>query len=148
MKNYFQSLFSFISSQVVCKEVIWNTRTYWQVEFSGWVVIGATNEAAGWRANCGPIGLGENEESQGLCWSATHYEIRVDGVNKGINKGINNVPFCSTVGVYLDRPAGIISFYVVRGEGADRELKLLRRCQTVIDKKILPGFWIGIQSSY
>ena len=132
-----------VSSQVVCKEVIWNMRAYWEVEFSGWVVIGATYEGAGRRANSGPSGLGENEESWGLCWSGTQYEIWFNGVKKDIN----NVPFCSMIGVYLDQPAGIISFYAMMGEGAEREAQLLHRVETSMDQKILPGFWIGIQSS-
>lgn len=132
-----------IPSKVVCKEVIWNMRAYWEVEFSGWVVIGATYEGAGRRASSGPSGLGENEESWGLCWSGTQYEIWFNG----IKKDINNVPFCSTIGVYLDQPAGIISFYAVTGEGAEGEARLLHKAETPMDQRILPGFWIGIQSS-
>ncbi|XP_035796682.2 stonustoxin subunit beta-like isoform X2 [Amphiprion ocellaris] len=103
------------SPQVLCKEGIWNMRAYWEVEYSGWVVIGVTYEGAGRRADTGPSGLGENEES----W----------------------------VGVYIDQPAGIISFYAVTGEGAEREVKLLHKVKSTIEKKILPGFWMGIQSS-
>lgn len=132
-----------IPSKVLCKEVIWNMRAYWEVEFSGWVVIGATYEGAGRRASSGPSGLGENEESWGLCWSGTQYEIWFNG----IKKDINNVPFCCTIGVYLDQPAGIIRFYAVTGEGAEREAQLLHKVETSMDQRILPGFWIGIQSS-
>uniref|UniRef100_A0A3B4ZUI5 B30.2/SPRY domain-containing protein n=1 Tax=Stegastes partitus TaxID=144197 RepID=A0A3B4ZUI5_9TELE len=131
------------SPQVLCKEGIWNMRAYWEVEYSGWVVIGATYEGAGRRANSGPSGLGENEESWGLCWSGTCYQIWFNG----LNKDIKDVPFCSTIGVYVDQPVGIISFYVVSGEGAEREVKLLHKVKTTIEKKILPGFWMGIQSS-
>nr|XP_057918641.1 stonustoxin subunit beta-like [Doryrhamphus excisus] len=131
------------SPQVVCKEGIWNMRAYWEVEYTGWVVIGATYEGAGRRANSGPSGLGENEESWGLCWAGTRYQIWFNG----INKDINDVPFCSTIGVYVDQPAGTISFYVVTREGSQREVKLLYKVKTNIEKKILPGFWIGIQSS-
>ncbi|XP_035796681.2 tripartite motif-containing protein 16-like protein isoform X1 [Amphiprion ocellaris] len=131
------------SPQVLCKEGIWNMRAYWEVEYSGWVVIGVTYEGAGRRADTGPSGLGENEESWGLCWSGMRYQIWFNG----INKDINDVPFCSTVGVYIDQPAGIISFYAVTGEGAEREVKLLHKVKSTIEKKILPGFWMGIQSS-
>lgn len=131
------------SPQVVCKEAIWNMRAYWEVEYTGWVVIGATFEGAGRRANSGPSGLGENEDSWGLCWAGTRYQIWFDG----ICKDILNVPFCSTIGVYIDQPAGIISFYIVTGEGAEREVKLLHRVKASNDKKILPGFWMGVQSS-
>lgn len=135
--------FCSVPSKVLCKEAIWNMRAYWEVEFSGWVVIGATYEGAGRRVSAGPSGLGENEESWGLCWSGTQYEIWFNG----IKKDINNVPFCSVIGVYLDQPAGIISFYGVTGEGAEREGQLLYKVETSMDQKILPGFWIGIQSS-
>ncbi|XP_023267008.1 tripartite motif-containing protein 16-like protein [Seriola lalandi dorsalis] len=131
------------SPQVVCKEGLWNMRAYWEVEYSGWVVIGATFEGAGRRANSGPSGLGENEESWGLCWSGTCYQIWFNGVNKDIN----DVPYYSRIGVYIDQPAGIISFYAVTGEGAEKEVKLLHKVKTSIEKKILPGFWVGIQSS-
>lgn len=136
-------LFRSVLPKVVCKEIIWNMRAYWEVEFSGWVVIGATYEGAGRRANSGPSGLGENEESWGLCWSGKQYEIWFNG----IKKDINNVPFCSVIGVYLDQPAGMINFYAVMGEGAEREARLLHKVETSMDQKILPGFWIGIQSS-
>ncbi|GAA6228006.1 tripartite motif-containing protein 16-like protein [Lates japonicus] len=131
------------SPQVLCKEGIWNMRAYWEVETSGWVVIGATYEGAGRRANSGPSGLGENDESWGLCWSGTRFQIWFNGVNKDIN----NVPFYSTIGVYVDQPAGIINFYAVTGEGAEREVKLLYKVKATIEKQILPGFWMGIESS-
>ncbi|XP_054455459.1 tripartite motif-containing protein 16-like protein [Anoplopoma fimbria] len=131
------------SPQVLCKECIWNTRAYWEVEYTGWVAIGATYEGTGRRVNSGPSGLGENEESWGLCWSGTRYQIWFNG----INKDINDIPFSSTMGVYVDQPAGIMSFYAVTGEGAEREVKLLYKVKTTIQKKVLPGFWMGIQSS-
>uniref|UniRef100_A0A667XTU0 Stonustoxin subunit beta-like n=1 Tax=Myripristis murdjan TaxID=586833 RepID=A0A667XTU0_9TELE len=131
------------SPQVVSKEGIWNMRGYWEVEYSGWVVVGATYEAAGRRANSGPSGLGENEESWGLCWAGTRYQVWFNA----LHKDINDIPHCSTIGVYLDQPAGIICFYAVNGEGAQREVTLLHRINTPIEKKVLPGFWIGIQSS-
>ncbi|KAF7204548.1 tripartite motif-containing protein 16-like protein [Nothobranchius furzeri] len=131
------------SPQVLCKESIWNSRAYWEVEYSGWVVIGATYEEAARRADSTPTGLGENEESWGLCWSGTRYEVWYSGGHKDIN----DVPFCSTIGVYIDQPAGIINFYTVTGAGEEREAEILHKVQTRIEKKILPGFWLGVQSS-
>lgn len=128
---------------MVCQERIWNMRAYWEVEYSGWVVIGVTYEGAGRRANSGPSGLGENEESWGLCWSGSGYQFWFNGVNKDIS----DVPYCSTIGVYVDQPAGIMNFYAVTGKGAEREIQLLHKVRTTITKKILPGFWIGVQSS-
>lgn len=142
-KNKFFILFYLFSSKVLCKEVIWNMRAYWEVEYSGWVVIGVSYEGAGRRANSGPSGLGENEESWGLCWAGTCYQFWFNGVNKDIM----DVPHCSTIGVFIDQPAGIMNFYAVADEGEERRVKLLHKVRTTFKEKILPGFWIGIQSS-
>ncbi|XP_060951423.1 tripartite motif-containing protein 16-like [Limanda limanda] len=129
--------------QVLCKEGLLNVRAYWEVEYTGWVVIGATYEGAGRRGNSGPSGLGDNEESWGLCWLGSCYQIWFNG----INTDITNVPFCPTIGVYIDQPAGIINFYTITGEGAEREAMLLYKVKTTIEKKIVPGFWMGVQST-
>merc|ERR1711915_932212 len=100
-------------------------------------------EGAARRADSGPSGLGENEESWGLCWSGTCYEVWFNGVSKEIK----DVPFCPIIGVYIDQPVGVICFYMVKGEGEEKEATLLYRFQTPIEKKIFPGFWIGIQSA-
>lgn len=131
------------SPQVLCKEGIWNMRVYWEVAYSGWVFIGATYEAAGRRAASGPSGLGENEESFGLCWSGSCYEIWFNGVNKAIK----DVPFCPIIGVYIDQPAGLVCFYTVSGEGDEMEATPLHKLNITMEKTILPGFWIGVQSA-
>jgi len=131
------------SPQVVCKEGIWNSRAYFEVEVSGWVVVGITYEDTGRRANSGsPSGLGENDESWGLCWAGSRYQVWYDGQNKDIL----DVPESSTLGLYVDQPAGIIAFYTVNGEGGDREVTLLHRMKTTISRRLLPGFWVGIMS--
>lgn len=132
--------------QVLCKQSLWAARGYWEVEYSGWVVIGATYEGVGRRGGDGPCGLGENEESWALEWSGVCYQAWVNGVNKRIN----GVPQCSTIGVYIDQPAGIINFYLVQGrkEGEEhKEVTLLYRIQTEMTQRILPGFWMGINST-
>ncbi|XP_062331589.1 stonustoxin subunit beta-like [Osmerus eperlanus] len=131
--------------QVVSKEGVWNRRIYWEVEYTGWVVIGATYKGAGRRANCGSCGLGENEESWDLGWSGSCYQVWLNG--KG--EDIRNVPRCSTLGVYIDQPTAIVNFYLVSAEteGEEKEVRLLHSIQTPLKEKILPSFWVGMQSS-
>ncbi|MEQ2261561.1 hypothetical protein XENORESO_012047, partial [Xenotaenia resolanae] len=131
------------SPQVLCKESIWNRRAYWEVEYTGWVAVGATYDKAARRVYSGLSGLGENEQSWGMCWSGSCYQIWFNCNHEDISE----VPFCPTIGMYIDQPAGIINFYIVPSEGAEKEVRLLYQVKTTIEEKILPGFWLEIQSS-
>ncbi|KAI1884698.1 hypothetical protein AGOR_G00229100 [Albula goreensis] len=129
------------SPQVLCKEGLLGVRGYWEVDFSGWVVIGATYEGVGRKAKDGPCGLGENDGSWGIGWAGSSYQAWHNGENVDIEE-----PLCSIMGVYLDQPAGIISFFMVLGEEGSKEVKLLHRYKTVFKERLLPGFWVGRNS--
>ncbi|XP_074518744.1 stonustoxin subunit beta-like [Halichoeres trimaculatus] len=134
--------------QVLCHEGILGFRGYWEVDFSGWVVIGVAYERAGRRNNQGPCGLGENEESWGLGWSGSSYH----SWHNGQSLELTEIPKCSRIGVYLDQPAGVLNFYAVEEEKegeestGGREVKLLQRIKGTFREKMLPGFWVGTQS--
>uniref|UniRef100_A0A3B4T270 B30.2/SPRY domain-containing protein n=1 Tax=Seriola dumerili TaxID=41447 RepID=A0A3B4T270_SERDU len=135
--------------QVLCNEGILGFRGYWEVEFSGWVVVGVAYERAGRRNSDGSCGLGENEESWGLGWSGSSYYAW----HKGNSVEIKEIPQCSIIGVYLDQPAGILNFYAVEEvkdgeEGAGgKEVKLLQQVRSSFKEKMIPGFWMGTQSN-
>ncbi|XP_028989403.1 stonustoxin subunit beta-like [Betta splendens] len=131
--------------QVLCKEGILGFRGYWEVEFSGWVVVGVAYERAARRNIDGPCGLGENEESWGIGWSGSSY----NAWHNGQNTEIVGIPKCSTMGVYLDQPAGILNFYAVEEveEGEEgKEVKPLQQLRSSFNGKVMPGFWVGTQS--
>ncbi|KAM9716323.1 stonustoxin subunit beta-like [Menidia menidia] len=134
--------------QVLCKEGIMGFRGYWEVDFSGWVVVGVAYEGAGRRNIDGPCGFGENEESWGLEWSGSSYHVW----HKGQSTEITDIPKFSTIGVYLDQPAGILKFYAVEevkgGEESTgaREVKLLQQIRSTFKEKMVPGFWVGTHS--
>ncbi|XP_038156907.1 stonustoxin subunit beta [Cyprinodon tularosa] len=134
--------------QVLCKEGILGFRGYWEVQFSGWVVIGVAFERSGRRNSEGPCGLGENEESWGLEWSGSCYQVW----HNGHGKEIGGIPHYTTIGVYADQPAGLLSFYAVEeieeGEGGPlrKEVKLLHQIRSSFKQKLLPGFWVGTNS--
>ncbi|KAJ3608265.1 hypothetical protein NHX12_025314 [Muraenolepis orangiensis] len=128
--------------QVLCKEAIAGFRGYWEVEYSGWVVVGVVYEGAGRRSGQGSCGLGENEESWGLGWAGSCYHSWHDGQSEEISH-----PKSSLLGLYLDQPAGLLHFYAVEelGDG-QKEAHLLKKIKTSFKQKILPGFWVGTQS--
>ncbi|XP_036408761.1 stonustoxin subunit beta [Megalops cyprinoides] len=135
------------SPQVLCKEVVWGMRGYWEVEFSGWVVIGATYEGMGRKAQNGPCGLGENDGSWGVGWAGSCYHAWHNSENIEIQ-----APLSPVMGVYLDQPAGIMNFYIVEGgqEGEEgegkKEVKLLHKFKAPFKERLLPGFWVGRKS--
>ncbi|XP_042363221.1 tripartite motif-containing protein 16-like protein [Plectropomus leopardus] len=136
------------SPQVLCKEGILGFRGYWEVEFTGWVVVGIAYERAGRRNSDGSCGLGENEESWGLSWCGSCYQAW----HKGRNEDITEIPKYTTIGVYLDQPAGILSFYgveeVKEGEEStgEKEVRLVWQVKSSFQQKMIPGFWLGPQS--
>ncbi|XP_029312309.1 stonustoxin subunit beta-like [Cottoperca gobio] len=136
------------SPQVLCKEGILGLRGYWEVEYSGWIVVGVAYERAGRRNVDGSCGLGENEESWGLGWSGSSYHAW----HNGNNVEIMEIPKYSRVGVYLDQPAGVLNFYGVEEvkEGEEStgrmEVNVLHQVKSSFEQKMIPGFWLGPQS--
>lgn len=110
------------------------------MDYDGWVVIGVVLESANRKGQDGPCGLGENDGSWGAGWAGSSYQVWHNGENVEMQ-----LPIVSTIGVYVDQPAGIIKFFIVEGEG-EKEVKLLHKYKTSFKEKVLPGFWVGTNS--
>ncbi|CAL8290306.1 unnamed protein product [Lota lota] len=95
--------------QVLCREAL-TGRCYWEVEWEGSVVIGVTYRGIKRRGEGGDSLLGANNKS----WSLDCYD---GGYLAQYNSSTTDIrlppPSSYRVGVYLDRPAGSLSFYRV-----------------------------------
>ncbi|MEQ2303425.1 hypothetical protein AMECASPLE_016778 [Ameca splendens] len=128
------------SPQVLCKEGLMGFRGYWEVDYNGWVVIGVVAESAPRKGQEMPCGLGENKGSWGVGWSGSCYQVWHNGENIDVQ-----LPSSSTLGVYVDQPAGVIKFLTVDGD-SEKEVRLIHKFKAEFGERVFPGFWIGTNS--
>ncbi|CAL8238646.1 unnamed protein product, partial [Lota lota] len=128
--------------QVLCREVL-TGRCYWEVERKGGVVIGVTYRGITRRGGSDDSRLGWNNKSWSLYCHDGVYSVRYNGSRTDIRLP---PPGSNRVGVYLDRPAGTLSFYRVSPDvgGSSDTLTHIHTFQsTFTQEDLLPGFWIG-----
>uniref|UniRef100_A0AAZ3R064 Uncharacterized protein n=1 Tax=Oncorhynchus tshawytscha TaxID=74940 RepID=A0AAZ3R064_ONCTS len=129
-----------VCRQVLCRERL-TGRCYWEVEWSGgWPVIGVTYKGINRRGGGKDCGLGWNDKSWSLFCSDNSYTAR-----HNCNTTLIDVPSSSShrVGVYLDWPAGTLSFYRVSSDS----LTHLNTFYTTFTEPLYPGFWVYDDSS-
>ncbi|CAL8290567.1 unnamed protein product [Lota lota] len=95
--------------QVLCREGL-TGRCYWEVEWEGNVEIGVTYRGITRRGRGDDSSLGGNNKSWSLLCHDVGYYARYNGIGTVIRLP---PPGSNRVGVYLDRPAGTLSFYRV-----------------------------------
>ncbi|XP_071370610.1 tripartite motif-containing protein 16-like [Centroberyx affinis] len=114
--------------EVLSKEGL-TGRCYWEVEWSSW----GASVAVSYKdiSSEGPCNLsGCNDRSWALDCSNNSCEFRHNSIKTPIP-----APLHSTIGVYLDHRAGILSFYSV-----SEPMTLLHRVQTTFTQPLHPGF--------
>ncbi|XP_059902058.1 NACHT, LRR and PYD domains-containing protein 12-like isoform X4 [Gadus macrocephalus] len=124
--------------QVLGREAL-TGRCYWEVEWEGWVFIGVTYRGITRRGGGVDSQHGLNNKSWGLYCSDGGYSARYNGRRKALPLP----PAGSTrVGVYLDRPAGSLSFYRVSpggGGSSDTLTHLHTFWSSFTEEDLLPG---------
>ncbi|XP_051783833.1 tripartite motif-containing protein 16-like [Erpetoichthys calabaricus] len=117
--------------QVLCREALTGTRCYWEVECSGdFMMIGVAYKGLGRIGQGWDCGLGYNNNSWSLQWSHSQYSVHHN--NK---QTVISAPYSPRIGVYLDWPAGSLSFYSV-----SHTMTLLHRFNTSFTEPLYPGF--------
>uniref|UniRef100_A0A8C4TIW4 Tripartite motif-containing protein 65-like n=1 Tax=Erpetoichthys calabaricus TaxID=27687 RepID=A0A8C4TIW4_ERPCA len=124
--------------QVLCQEALSDTCCYWEVEWSGdWIEIGVAYKEIARKGESQECLLGSNEKSWSMSCS--------DSVNSACHNKMKTEirdPCSHRIGVYLDYPAGSLSFYSI----SDR-MVLLHKFNTFFTEPLYPGFYIGANSS-
>ncbi|MBN3291866.1 STXB protein, partial [Polypterus senegalus] len=109
--------------QVLCREDLTGTRCYWEVECSGHLMrIGVAYKGL---SRKGMTGTGV---FSAVCHNDKHTVI--------------SIPYSPRVGVYLDWPAGSLTFYRV-----SHTMTLLHSFNTSFTEPLYPGFGFGLHSS-
>ncbi|CAL8239274.1 unnamed protein product [Gadus morhua 'NCC'] len=128
--------------QVLGREAL-TGRCYWEVEWEGEVGIGVTYRGITRRGAGGDSDFGGNNKS----WSLYCYDGRYSARYNGTLTAPPLRPAGSTrVGVYLDRPAGSLSFYRVSpggGGSSDTLTHLHTFWSSFTQEDLLPGVWVG-----
>ncbi|XP_036798421.1 NLR family CARD domain-containing protein 3-like [Oncorhynchus mykiss] len=125
--------------QVLCREGL-TGRCYWEVEWSGsGAVIGVTYKGISRRGRNYDCCLGYNDKSWSLFCYVNSYRARHNS-----NPTTIDVPPSSShrVGVYLDWPAGTLSFY-----RASDTLTHLYTFTSTFTEPLFPGFGVDYDSS-
>ncbi|XP_056441229.1 neoverrucotoxin subunit beta-like [Gadus chalcogrammus] len=132
--------------QVLGREAL-TGHCYWEVEWEGVGHIGVTYRGITRRGGGGDSELGGNNKSWSLYYSNGGYSAWYNGTETDLPLP----PAGSTrVGVYLDRPAGSLSFYRVSpggGGSSDTLTHLHTFWSSFTQEDLLPGVWVGWGSS-
>ncbi|XP_045567057.1 NACHT, LRR and PYD domains-containing protein 12 [Salmo salar] len=126
--------------QVLCREGLSGSRYYWEVERDGyWADIGVVYKGMKRKGREDDSWIGANRKSWCLVCSDGLYSFFHVGVSRIISGPVSN-----RVGVYLDWPAGTLSFYSVSSSGT---LTHLHTEHTTFTEPLYPGFGVYYSSS-
>ncbi|CAL8389781.1 unnamed protein product [Boreogadus saida] len=132
--------------QLLCREVL-TGRCYWEVEWEGVVSIGVTYRGITRTGVAAVSELGGNDKS----WSL---HCADDGYSAWYNDSLRLLPLrpagSNRVGVYLDRPAGTLSFYRVSpggGGSSDTPTHIHTSWSSFTQQDLLPWFMFLCEGS-
>ncbi|XP_038570735.1 neoverrucotoxin subunit beta-like [Micropterus salmoides] len=126
--------------QLLCRNGL-TGRCYWEVEWSGEVDISVTYKGIRRRGNSDDCRFGQNKQS----WSLRCSDV--DGLTKRKTGSSSSFSFCTSssnrVAVYVDCPAGTLSFYRVSSD----TLIHLHTFNTTFTEPLYPGFGLELCGS-
>ncbi|XP_035390799.1 NACHT, LRR and PYD domains-containing protein 3-like isoform X2 [Electrophorus electricus] len=128
--------------QVLCRESL-SGRCYWEAEYSGrGAAIAVTYKGISRKGGGDDCRFGYNEKSWRIYCTNNTYSV-------WHNKKITDIPSprssTNRIGVYLDWPAGILSFYIISSDS--HTLTHVHTFHTTFTEPLYGGFWVGFDSS-
>ncbi|KAM9313610.1 stonustoxin subunit alpha-like [Pholidichthys leucotaenia] len=138
-QNYPDHPDRFDAPQLLCRNGL-TGRCYWEVERRGRVEISVSYRGI-WRKGVSTdCRFGCNNQSWSLFCDDDHGS---SVLHNSIRTSISSRSVSTRVGVYVDCPAGILSFYSVSSDS----LILLHTVKTTFTEPLYPGFWFCSGSS-
>ncbi|XP_078101838.1 neoverrucotoxin subunit alpha-like [Sander vitreus] len=122
--------------QLLCRDGL-TGRCYWEVEMRGRVNISVSYRGISRRGGGDDSWFGGNDQSWSLYCSDRGYSVYHNNRGTSISSSVSN-----RVAVYVDVPAGSLSFYSVSSDS----LILLHTFNTTFTQPLYPGFGFGSSS--
>uniref|UniRef100_A0A3B3TIJ3 B30.2/SPRY domain-containing protein n=1 Tax=Poecilia latipinna TaxID=48699 RepID=A0A3B3TIJ3_9TELE len=119
--------------QLLCRTGL-TGRCYWEVEWRGDVDVSVSYRRIRRKGNSNDCGFGWNDHSWSLRCSDKGYSV----YHNKIKFNLSSTSISNRVSVYVDCPAGILSFYRVSSDS----LIHLHTFNTTFTEPLIPGFWI------
>ncbi|MEQ2166921.1 hypothetical protein GOODEAATRI_033493, partial [Goodea atripinnis] len=124
--------------QLLCSNGL-TGRCYWEVEWRGGVYISVSYRGIGRTRLINECLFGSNDQSWSLSCTVGGYSA----LHNNSETAISSSSISNRVAVYVDCPAGILSFYRVSSDS----LIHLHTFNTTFTEPLYPGFWISSGSS-
>ncbi|XP_054458066.1 NACHT, LRR and PYD domains-containing protein 3-like isoform X2 [Anoplopoma fimbria] len=128
-------------SQLLCRDGL-TGRCYWEVEWTGGVFISVSYRGIRRRGGSGDCLFGGNDQSWCLECSDGGYYVHESNTETPISSSSSSSSSSGRVAVYVDCPAGSLSFYRVSSD----TLIHLHTFNTTFTDTLLPGFGFGFRS--
>ncbi|KAM9306741.1 uncharacterized protein KZ484_000132 isoform 2-T2 [Pholidichthys leucotaenia] len=126
-------------AQLLCRNGL-TGRCYWEVEWRGIVSISVSYRGIRRKGGSDDCLFGWNNQSWSLiCSDDDGYSV----LHNNISTSISSWSVSTRVGVYVDCPAGLLSFYRVSSD----TLIHLHTFNTTFTQPLYPGFWFWFNSS-
>ncbi|XP_075334255.1 stonustoxin subunit beta-like [Odontesthes bonariensis] len=153
-----------VCSQLLCRNVL-TDRCYWEVEWRGGINISVSYRGISRRGGDRDCMFGRNDQSWSLCCSgggeySVYHNKRVTHIPSSssssssslfsevyamLSSSSSSSSVCNRAAVYVDRPAGTLSFYRV---SSDTLIHLHTFSTTFTEEPLHPGFAVWFPGSW